>query len=79
MGDDITTPLTRCFRGHSTPAGKTFCESCGAALDSPAKDEAGGDGGDGDVVTVTNRRRHPRQPGDVVPATSSRRLRFPRR
>ena len=76
MGDDNTTPLTRCFRGHSTPAGKTFCESCGAALESPAKDGADGDA---DVAKVANRRRHPRQPGDVVPATSGRRLRFPRR
>ena len=25
--------LTRCFRGHSTPAGKTFCDTCGAPLE----------------------------------------------
>jgi hypothetical protein len=74
-------PLTRCFRGHSTPAGKTFCDSCGARLDDSTGGAGGGDGGDGDggVVKVPNRRRHPRLPGDVVPATSGRRRRFPRR
>jgi hypothetical protein len=33
--DDGFPVLTRCFRGHATPAGKTFCDSCGAALDRP--------------------------------------------
>ncbi|HVM10648.1 MAG TPA: hypothetical protein VM345_19465 [Acidimicrobiales bacterium] len=32
-GVETSAPLARCFRGHLTPAGKTFCESCGASLD----------------------------------------------
>jgi hypothetical protein len=51
MDDDVTPSLTRCFRGHSTPAGKTFCESCGAALDRPAAPAT-----DNDVVPDTHRR-----------------------
>ena len=81
MEDDATPRLTRCFRGHSTPAGKTFCESCGASLEGPTlQGDADGDAEVlGDVVKVANRRRHPRTAGDVVPETVRRRIRFPRK
>jgi hypothetical protein len=52
MDDDVAPVLTRCFRGHSTPAGKTFCESCGAALEQPARRPA-----DNDVVPAGGGRR----------------------
>jgi hypothetical protein len=85
MDDDATPRLTRCFRGHSTPAGKTFCESCGAALGELgreaeaelAPEPAAEPGAKTDVIATRNRRRHLRVEGDVVP-TSDRRRRFSR-
>jgi hypothetical protein len=84
MDDDATPRLTRCFRGHSTPAGKTFCESCGATLAelgreaAPAPAPAAAAGSKTDAIATRNRRRHLRVEGDVVPAGDRRRHRFSR-
>jgi hypothetical protein len=61
--NDERSGSTRCFRGHTTPAGKTFCETCGATLEvsGPPPRPTAGDG-DADVVpTVSRRRLRPRR------------------
>jgi hypothetical protein len=80
MDDDATPRLTRCFRGHSTPAGKTFCESCGATLGElgPEREPAAEPAAEKDVIAARDRRRHLRVDGDVVPAGDRRRHRFSR-
>ena len=61
MASRTDPPLVRCPRGHATPAGKTFCDACGALLEAPLAARPAPPTGE-DVVPEPRRRRRLRRP-----------------